>query len=55
MILPNINTEKDYQDALNILEIIFDAEPNTLQGEELEKLVSMIEEYENKNFLSVDY
>ena len=48
--LKPIKTEQDYNQALERLEIIFDAKPNTKEGEELEVLSNLIEEYENKNF-----
>jgi len=45
-----IKTEDDYQDALKRLEIVFDAEPNTAEGDELEVLSVLIENYENINY-----
>jgi len=44
-----IKTEADYQDALKRLEIIFDAELNTPEGDELEILGGLISNYENAN------
>ena len=45
-----IKTEDDYQDALKRLEIVFDAEPKTAEGDELEVLSVLIENYENINY-----
>ena len=43
-----IRTEMDYETALKRVEILFDAKINTPEGDELELLSSMIEEYEEK-------
>ncbi|MFZ4525623.1 MAG: helix-turn-helix domain-containing protein [Chlorobium sp.] len=48
-----IKTEQDYQQALNRLEEIFTAKPNTIEGDELEILGILIENYEEEHF-SVD-
>ncbi|UPQ78022.1 helix-turn-helix domain-containing protein [Flavobacterium azooxidireducens] len=45
-----IKTEQDYQMALQRLEEIFDAKPNSIDGDELEILSILIEKYESKNF-----
>ena len=45
-----LKTESDYNDALERLEVIFDAEPDTSEGDELEILGILIEKYENENF-----
>lgn len=45
-----IKTEKDYQAALKRLETIFDARPNTKQGDELEILGLLVEKYENEHY-----
>lgn len=45
-----IKTEQDYNQALERLEDIFDAKPNTKEGDELEILGILIEKYENENF-----
>lgn len=50
MTIKLIKTKKDYQNALNRLEAIFDASPGTLDGDELEILALLIEKYEDKNF-----
>lgn len=38
--------KKDYEQALKRLEAIFDAKKGTSEGYELNRLVSLIEEYE---------
>jgi len=45
-----IKTEKDYTSAIERLEQIFDASPNTKEGDEAEIITLLIENYENKNF-----
>jgi len=45
-----IKTEQDYQDALNRLDVIFDAKAGTTEGDELEILGLLIDDYENKHF-----
>ena len=45
-----IKTERDYELALKRLDKIFDAEPGTKDGDELEILALLIEDYENKNY-----
>jgi HTH-type transcriptional regulator/antitoxin HigA len=45
-----IRNEKNYQDALVRLEVIFDAKKNTEQGDELEILSILIDRYENEFF-----
>lgn len=47
MILRPIKTDSDYQKALQRLEAIFDAKPNTRLGDEAEILSMLIEHYEN--------
>src|SRR5690606_38026866 len=41
---------QDYFEALEQLEVIFDAIPGTNEGDELEILGILLEEYENKHF-----
>lgn len=50
MDLKPIRTEKDYQNALNRLEDIFDAKKGTKNGDELEILSILINNYEDQNF-----
>ena len=45
-----IKSENDYNQALERLEIIFDANKGTEQGDELELLGMLIDQYENENF-----
>lgn len=45
-----IRTEKDYQKALERLEVIFDAKRGTKDGDELEILSILIDNYENEHF-----
>ena len=50
MTIKPIKTEKDYQNALERLDLIFDAEKGSVEGDELEILGILIEAYENENF-----
>jgi HTH-type transcriptional regulator / antitoxin HigA len=50
MSIKSIRTEKDYQEALERLEVIFDATKETPKGDELEILGILIDQYENENF-----
>ena len=43
-----IKNEKEYQEVLLKLEGLFDALPGTSEGEELLRLVKLIEDWENK-------
>ncbi|TDE43853.1 helix-turn-helix domain-containing protein [Flavobacterium rhamnosiphilum] len=45
-----IKTEDDYNQALERLEIIFDAKKGTEEGDELELLGILIDQYENEHF-----
>lgn len=45
-----IRNEKDYQKALERLELIFDAKLGTPDGDELEILSILIDRYENEHF-----
>lgn len=45
-----IRNEKDYQNALNRLEDVFEAKKGTDEGDELEILSILIDRYENENF-----
>lgn len=45
-----IKTKKDYEAALKKIDMLFDAKPNTLNGDLLEILVTLVEAYEQKNF-----
>lgn len=50
MNLHPIKTKKDYQLALARLEDIFDAEPGSVEGDELEILGMLIESYEKIHY-----
>ncbi|WP_188008398.1 hypothetical protein [Photobacterium damselae] len=45
-----IPSENEYRMVLKRIETIFDAEPGTPEGDELEKLVTWVEAYEEKHF-----
>ena len=45
-----IKTKKDYEQALARLEVIFDAKKRTPQGDELELLGMLVDNYENEKF-----
>lgn len=45
-----IRNEADYQKALERLEVIFDAKRETEEGDELEILAMVIDNYESENF-----
>lgn len=45
-----IKSEHNYQEALSRLEVIFDAEINTPESDELEVLSILIEKYEGEHF-----
>ena len=45
-----IHTDKDYQNALERIEEIFDAKPGSKKGDELEILGILVDEYEKKHF-----
>ena len=45
-----IKTKKDYEQALERLELIFDAKKGTENGDELELLGMLVDNYENEKF-----
>lgn len=45
-----IRTKKQYQDALKRIDDIFEAKPNSVQGDELEILSILVESYEANKF-----
>jgi HTH-type transcriptional regulator/antitoxin HigA len=45
-----IKTEQEYNEALERLNQIFDAKPGTPEGDELELLALIIDNYEKENF-----
>ena len=50
MTIRPIKNKKDYQAVLNRLEVIFDSKPGTAQGDELEVLGILIDNYEKLNY-----
>ncbi len=50
MNLKLIKSDKDYREALQRLEVIFDAPIDTKEGDEAEILSLMIESFENKHY-----
>ena len=50
MTIKPIKTKKDYQAAMNRLEAIFDAQPGTPEGDELEVLGILIDKYEQEHY-----
>ena len=50
MNLKPIKTKKNYEQALARLEVIFDAKKGTTEGDELEILGILIDQYENEHF-----
>lgn len=50
MIIKPIKNEKDYNEALARLEIIFDSKPGTAESDELEVLGILIDQFENEHF-----
>ena len=50
MTIRPIKTNKDYQNALKRLEVIFDARKGSPEGDELEILGILIEKYEDEHF-----
>lgn len=45
-----IKNQNDYNQAIERLEVIFDAKMNTPEGDELEVLGILIDQYENEHF-----
>lgn len=45
-----IKTDADYRAALNDIENLMTAKPNTVEGEKLDILVTLVEAYEAKHF-----
>ncbi len=50
MIIKPIRNEEDYQNALQRLDEIFDAKKGTEEGDELEILAILVDNYENEHF-----
>lgn len=45
-----IKTQKDYKAALEQIESLFDAKPNTPRGDLLDVLITLVEVYEEKHY-----
>lgn len=45
-----IKTDNDYELALERINILFDAKPNTIEGDELDILVTLVEKYESLHY-----
>ena len=45
-----LSSDDEYRAALKKIEGLFDAIPNTAEGSELEKWISLVESYENEHF-----
>jgi len=50
MEITSIRTEKDYKLALQRIDTLMDAKPNTKEFDELNSLVSLVEVYEEKHY-----
>lgn len=50
MVIKPIKTKKDYQAAMNRLDVVFDAKPGTQEGDELEVLGILIDKYEQEHY-----
>lgn len=50
MTIKPIKTEKDYEKALDRIEKIHNAKPNTKESDELEVLLILVENYEEKHY-----
>lgn len=45
-----IHTKKDYEKAMALIDRLWDAKPNTEEGDALDILATLVEVYENKQF-----
>lgn len=45
-----IRTDEDHQNALQRIDMLFNAEPDTLEGDELEILIELVNFYEENHF-----
>ena len=50
MTIKPIKTERDYETALNEIQRLWDAKPNTPKGDRLDILVTLVEAYEQKHY-----
>lgn len=46
-----IKTEDDYQAALERIEVLFTAKPDTPEGDELEVLITLVSAYEDEHYM----
>ena len=46
----NLNSDEDYKAALKLVDELFDAKPDTPEGDKLESIVTLIEIYEREHF-----
>lgn len=50
MTITAIKTQNDHEEALMRIEELWNAMPNTREGDELDVLATLVEAYENKTF-----
>jgi HTH-type transcriptional regulator / antitoxin HigA len=50
MTIQPIRTEEDYETALEEIESLWNAEPNTPEGDRLDVLVTLVEAYEDEHY-----
>ena len=50
MDIKQINTKRDYQNALSRIEELWDVDPDSSEADELDNLATLVEAYESKNF-----
>ena len=48
--IKNIKTNEDYEQAIKRIEVIFDAQPDSPEFDELQLLVKLVESYEEEHF-----
>ncbi len=49
-----IKNSKDYQNALRMIDSLWDAKKNSPEYDKLDILTTLVESYESKHFLSVE-
>jgi HTH-type transcriptional regulator/antitoxin HigA len=49
MTIKPIKTERDYQKALKEIEKLWEAKPNTVKGDRLEVMITLVDAYEQKH------
>lgn len=50
ILISPIKNELDYENTLNRIDEIFDAELNTIEADELDILVTLVEKYEEEKY-----